>query len=129
MSRGAPLARSAVAAVGLVVVAFAVDAFLFLQRAGAILRPIEVLALAVAAVAAVGLTHWAPRRELIGVPIVAFVLFRLSLGVLIEVPQDAVIRDAQAGLALFVIVGGQLAVVACGVSLSHHTGEHPSDGP
>ena len=129
MSRAmAPLARSAVAAMGLVVTAVAVDVFLFLQTAGAILRPLEALALAAAAVAAVGLTQWAPRWELIAVPVVAFVVFRLSLGVLIEVPDDAVIRDAQAGLALFVIVGAQLAVVTCGVALANVRGNR-SDGP
>ncbi len=118
MADGVAPVRSAAAALGLIVVAAASDVLLFLQPAGAILRPIEALALAVGALVAFGLALWAPRRELIAAPVIAFGLFMLSLFVVIDVPEDAVIRDAQSGLAIFVTVVPQLAVVACGVALS-----------
>ncbi len=125
-------ARAAAAGLTLVGVAVAVDALLLLQNAGATLRPMKAVGLAVAAVGAVALVRWAPRRELIATPLVAFVVFRLSLGRLVDVPEDAVIRDAQAGLAVAVIVGGQLAVVVLGVEISHHlkrSGRQPPTSP
>lgn len=111
-------ARAALAALLLVGVAAAVDAVLLLEAGGARLRPIEALGLTVAAVATIALVRWVPRPELLAVPVIGFLVFRLSLGHVVEVPDGAVIRDAQAGLAVLVIVGAQTAVVAVGLGLS-----------
>jgi hypothetical protein len=107
-------------ALPLVALAVAVDASLLLKTGGAVLRPIEAVGLAVATAVAIGLTRWAPRHELIGTPVLGFLVFELSLGRLIAVPDDAVIRDAQAGLAVAVTVGGQAAVVAVGLGLGRY---------
>ncbi len=102
----------------LVIVGFLADGLVLLQPAGAVLTGTEVAALlALAALgiaaAAIGGSPW-----LLATPVAAFAGFRLLLGVIIEVPDDAVIRDAQAGLAVGVQLLGQLAVVGIGLAIA-----------
>jgi len=100
----------------LVAVAVAVDALLLLMPAGTVPGAAEVVGLAIAAITTFAVSRWSLRPELLAAPLVGFVLFRLALGWLIDVPQDAVIRDAQAGLAVMVVVGAQFAVIGFGMS-------------
>lgn len=104
--------RGVLAGIVLVPVAILSDAWLLLQPAGAVLAPVQAAVLVVAAVVAAALSRWAAAPALLIAPVLGFALFRAAFGSVIEVPDDAVIRDAQAGLAVAVVVGAQLAIVA-----------------
>ncbi len=110
--------RAAATAVVLVIIGILADRLVLLQPAGAVLSGAELAALL--ALAVIGLATVAMGRSpaLLATPLVAFAVFRLALGVAINVPGDAVIRDAQAGLAVMVVVLGQLLVVGIGLALA-----------
>ena len=95
---------------------FLANGLILLQPAGAVLSGAEVAA--ALALAAIGVAAAAAGGSwsLLAIPLAALAGFRLLLGVVIAVPADTVIRDAQAGLAAAVVLAGQLAVVGVGLT-------------
>jgi len=109
--------RLAASAAFLLVTGCLADALLLLTPAGATLGPLEALALVALAGSGVAAAAVGGRSELLLVPIAALVVFQASLGAVVPVPRDAVIRDAQAGIAVVVVLAGQLLAVGAGVAL------------
>lgn len=100
------------------VVACAADVVLFYQRAGALLLGWRLVVIVGLGVAAVILIRRSPHWWTVAIPVLSFEIFRTLLVDVIPIPKDAVLRDAQAGIAVAVIVGGQLALVAIAVALA-----------
>ncbi len=96
---------------GLVVVTCAADAVLFLQRAGSYLTGLKLVAMVILAAAATALIALWPTAWVYAAPILGFALFRGAVIHLIHVPDDAVIRDAQAGIAVFGVISARFVFV------------------
>ncbi len=111
------LLRTLLTLAALTVVAAVVDALLFLAPAGSILSPAEVLGL-LALAALAGAALWRnPHPAHFAAPFLGLIVFRLLVVPLVEVPTDAVLRDAQAGIAAAVVLIAQLCVVGVGFAL------------
>ncbi len=109
--------RSIVAIVVVVADAVVADALLLLSPAGEVLAAVEVFLLVVLALVAVVAVAVAPRPVMWVLPVAALLVFRFGVGPAVGVPGDAVLRDAQAGLAVAVVVLAQFAVVAIGMAV------------
>ncbi len=99
------------------IVALAADALLLLAPAGHVLTGWELVLLVGGAVVGVGAAMLSPRPSVWALPVIAFLVFRFGLAPLVGVRDDAVLRDAQAGLAAAVVLAGQFGVVAIGMSI------------
>ncbi len=84
---------------------------LLFAPAGSVVGGWQLVVLLALAVAAIVSIRACPAPLMLAVPIIAFVAFRVVIVEVVDVPADAVLRDAQAGLAVLVIVGGQLLLV------------------
>ncbi|MCA1702629.1 MAG: DUF4190 domain-containing protein [Actinobacteria bacterium] len=104
------------------------DGLLMLAPAGHLLTWIEVLVLALIAILAVVAVALAPGAWMWVVPVVALVVFLVPVAPVIGVPDDAVLRDAQGGIAIAVVLGGQFALVTIGMMVGAsraHRGQRP----
>ena len=117
-SSGMRFAAAALIAVVLLAAGYTAYALVMLAPAGQLMSLPEILA--AAALAAIGVGGSAVRRRLwlLAIPLAALLAFRGSLGTVIAVPQDASVRDAQAGLGYMVVLVAEVGAVGLGIMLA-----------
>ncbi len=111
------LLRTLLTLAALTVVAAVVNAQQLLEPAGSILSPAEVLGLLALTALAVAALWRNPHPAHFAAPFLGLYVFRFFVVPLVEVPTDAVLRDAQAGIAAAVVLIAQLCVVGVGFAL------------
>lgn len=97
------------------VCAVTADGLLLLAPAGHVLTWNEAHVLGLMAVAAVAAVALAPGAWMWGIPVAALGVFLVAVAPVIGIPGDAVLGDAQAGIAVAVVIGVQLAFIKIGL--------------